>query len=75
MSTIAQIRRRRDDGYDCATIRLGAAGIFHGSSLTPRTFKDNDPPFISIEAASIGSRSMPAATGSLVDCQPDAVVQ
>ena len=49
-----ETRRRRKPGFDWAIVRLGVPGIIHGVVVDTAFFKGNYPPFISVEAASVG---------------------
>lgn len=48
-----ETRRRRDQGYDWAIIRLGTPGIIRGVVIDTAWFKGNYPPFVSVEACAI----------------------
>jgi allantoicase len=52
-----ETRRRRspadDEGYDHATVRLGAPGIVHGVVVDTAHFTGNYPPFASVEACGV----------------------
>jgi allantoicase len=48
-----ETRRRREDRFDWAVVRLGVAGIVHGVVVDTAHFKGNYPPHISVEATSV----------------------
>lgn len=45
-----ETRRRRDDGFDWAIVRLGAPGRIAGFVIDTAFFKGNYPPYVSVEA-------------------------
>nr|WP_300500494.1 allantoicase [uncultured Rhodococcus sp.] len=48
-----ETRRRREDGYDEAIVRLGAPGVIRTIIVDTAWFTGNYPPRISVEAASV----------------------
>ncbi|MFC4948413.1 allantoicase [Pseudonocardia sp. GCM10023141] len=54
-----ETRRRREDGYDYAIVRLGVPGVVHEVVIDTAWFKGNYPPFASIEATSVDGAVSP----------------
>ncbi|MDV6012835.1 allantoicase [Haloechinothrix sp. LS1_15] len=54
-----ETRRRRDQGYDWAIVRLGVPGVIHGVTVDTAHFTGNYPEYCSIEAASVAGYPSP----------------
>ncbi|MEU7908270.1 allantoicase [Actinoplanes sp. NPDC049118] len=48
-----ETRRRRQDGYDTAIIRLGAPGVVHGIDIDTAFFTGNFPPHASVDGCAL----------------------
>ncbi|OZM74117.1 allantoicase [Amycolatopsis antarctica] len=55
-----ETRRRREDGFDQAVVRLGLPGVLAGVVVDTAFFTGNYPPFASIEACGVEGYPSPA---------------